>query len=384
MPRLSNTQITDLVVRNSHARDQRYEIRDSLLRGFMLRVNPTGTKAWYVQLDKNHKRKISDAGLLTAAVARYRARDVLVRQSITSGKFPGSAGQRTLGEFLEGRYSRLKARRSKYGKRDIKRLCTALGSLTREQLEHVGVSKLERWKLKRAQQVSAATVNREISMLRTALNQACTWHLLADNPAKRIKLRKDQPVRKPRILSAAERERLNLALSRRNNRISAMVLLALNTGLKRNELFSLRWKDVYFGPNPSVIIEKSGRFQIKNRRIPLNATAVAALTQWQSQGPKRVYLIFPSPSGGKLKTVNTAWRRLMREAQLRNFSLKNCRDDFAVRLIKAAVPLTQVRDLLGHSAIALTEKYAGFAPGKLQDAVACLDKQNGNRNTTHP
>lgn len=74
----------------------------------------------------------------------------------------------------------------------------------------------------------------------------------------------------------------------------------------------------------------------------------------------------------------------MREAQLRNFSLKNCRDDFAVRLIKAAVPLTQVRDLLGHSAIALTEKYAGFAPGKLQDAVACLDKQNGNRNTTHP
>ena len=62
----------------------------------------------------------------------------------------------------------------------------------------------------------------------------------------------------------------------------------------------------------------------------------------------------------------------MAEAQIRKFSLNGCRDDFAARLVRAGVPLTQVRDLLGHSTIALTERYAIFAPGELSDAVARL------------
>jgi integrase len=340
----------------------------------MLRVNPTGTKAWYVQLDRNHKRKIADAGLLTAAVARYRAQDVLVRQAIAVGKPIGKAGKLTLGEFLEGRYGTFKARTSKYGATDISRLCAALGSLTKEQLGHVGLSKLERWKLKRARKVSPATVNRELSMLRSALDQACKWKLLPDNPAKGVTLRKDQPRKVPGILREPERNRLMQVLSQRNDRLSIMVELALNTGLKRNELFALRWKDIYFGPNPSIIIEKSGKYQNRNRRIPLNITAVDALTRWQEIRIKRAYLVFPAPSGGQLRSVTTAWTRLMAEAQIRKFSLNGCRDDFAARLVRAGVPLTQVRDLLGHSTIALTERYAIFAPGELSDAVARLSQ----------
>ena len=339
----------------------------------MLRVNPSGTKSWYVQLDRNHKRKISDAGLLTAAVARYRAKDILVQQSVSNGKPLGKAGQQTLGEFLQGRYTKFKTPQSNYCKRDIQRLHTALGSLTRERLEHIGTSKLERWKLKRAGKVSPATVNRELTMLRTALNQACSWGLLADNPANRVRLRKDQQSTRPRVLNRHERERLNGVLSERNDRLSAMVVLTLNTGLKRNELFCLRWKDIYFGPNPSIIVEKSGLFQNKNRRIPLNEAAVIALNRWQSVRRNRAYLVFPGPSGGQLRSVNTAWKSLMSEAQIRHFCLNDCRNDFAVRLVRAGVPLTQVRDLLGHSSIALTERYAVFATGKLSDAVACLN-----------
>jgi integrase len=274
---------------------------------------------------------------------------------------------------LKGRYLTLKARRSKYGKSDIQRLCSALGSLTEERLEHIGVSKLERWKLMRARQVSPATVNRELSLLRTALNHACKWRLLSDNPASRIKLRKGQAIKKPRMLTKPERERLGSALSGRNDRLSVMVQLAMNTGLRRNELFSLRWKDIYFGPNPSVIIDKSGNYQNKNRRIPLNKAATTALTKWKSVRRSRAYLVFPGPSGGQLKSVNTAGKRLMRQARIRNFSLNDCRDDFAVRLVRSGVPLTQVRDLLGHSTVALTERFATFTPGRLVDAVARLD-----------
>jgi integrase len=342
----------------------------------MLRVNPSGTKSWYIQLDRNHKQKIADTAVLTASMARYKAKDILVRQCLTGGGMPGKASRLTLGEFLEGRYGQLKKRQSRYGQRDLKRLCAALGTLTEERLEHLGLSKLERWRLKREGQVSSATVNRELSMLRTALEQACKWRLLLDNPAIKVKLRKVPLAGTPRFLTPTERKRLFKALSGRNDRISTLLQLALNTGLRRNELFSLRWKDVILGPNPSIIIHKTGRFQNANRKIALNKTAVNALTTWQSNRHKRTYLVFPGPSGGQLKTINTAWKRLMNEAGIRHFSLNHCRDDFAVRLVKAKIPLTQVRDLLGHSSIALTERYAIFAPGKHKDAVACLDDRS--------
>jgi len=342
----------------------------------MLRVNPSGTKSWYIQLDRNHKQKIADAAVLTASVARYRAKDILMRQSLTGGGLPGKASRLTLGEFLKGRYGELKRSQSRYGQRDLRRLYSALGPLVEERLEHLGLSKLERWRLKREGQVSSATANRELSMLRTALEQACKWQLLLDNPAIKVKLRKVPQDVTPRFLTPAERERLFKVLSGRNDRISALLQLSLNTGLRRNELFSLRWKDVFLGPAPSIIIYKTGRFQNANRKIALNNSAVKVLTAWQSNRRRRTYLVFPGASGGRLKSINTAWKRLMNEAGIHHFSLNNCRDDFAVRLVKAKIPLSQVRDLLGHSSIALTERYASFAPANQKDAVACLDDQS--------
>lgn len=343
----------------------------------MLRVNPSGTKSWYIQLDRNRKQKISDAAVLTAAVARYRAKDILVRQSLSGGGRAGKASQITLGEFLEGRYGQLKKRQSKYGQRDLKRLYAALGNLTKERLEHLGLSKLERWRLKREGQVSSATVNRELSMLRTALGQACKWKLLLANPAIKVKLRKIPQAAKPRVLTGTERKRLFAALSGRNDRISTLLQLALNTGLRRNELFGLRWKDVMLGPSPSVVIQKTGKYHNAKRKIALNKGAVSVLTRWQSRRNNRSYLVFPGAAGGQLKTVNTAWKQLMKEARIRRFSLNDCRDDFAVRLVKAKVPLTQVRDLLGHSSIALTERYATFTRARHKDAVACPDIDQG-------
>jgi integrase len=375
MPKRSETQITEAVARNARPKEERYEIRDSLLTGFMLRVNPTGTKAWYVQLGRSRKRKISDAGLLSASVARYRARDMLIREAVTAGKSPATPGKRTLGEFLLGRYSDRNGQTSRYFKRDIRRLCSALGPLTLERLEYVGVSKLEQWKLARGRRVKPTTLNREIAMLKAAFEQAREWGHLTDNPARGIKLVRNVTTRPPRILNEQERAQLDAVLAGRNDRFATMVSLALNTGLKRNELFSLRWRDVYFGPYPSIIVEKpASRHQNKGRRIPLNREATSALLQWQATRSKRNYLVFPGPSGGQLKSVSYAWRRLMTQANLRDFRLNDCRDDFAARLTRAGVPLSQVRDLLGHSTLSLTEKYACFAPGEAADAVACLDR----------
>jgi integrase len=337
----------------------------------MLRVNPTGTMAWYVQLDRNRKRKIGDTTRLTASVARYRARDLMIRAArLKKGKRAGR--DRTLGGFLNGRYSRWIGRKSAYGGRDTRRLSAALGELNEEPIDQVGISKIERWKLKRLGAVSPATFNRELASLRKALDKARDWRLLTDNPARRIKLRKETPRARTRYLTPTERKRLHAALVLRQDHIGPLVRLALNTGLSKNELFGLLWRDVYLGPNPSISVQKSGSFQNKNRKIPINQKTVDCLVTWQERSGRKAHLVFPGQSGARLRSISTAWKRLTKEARISNFRFSDCRHDFAVRLVSAGVPLPQVRDLLGHSSIALTERYAAFAPGSPGRAIAAL------------
>ena len=124
MPKLVTKEISDHAARSAKPKSRRYEIRDAQLRGLMLRVNPSGSKSWYVQLDRAHKRRIGDAAVLTASMARHRARDLLQRASQLRASSSG-ARVPALGQFLEGRYLSRIDRRNRYGKRDTLRLSAA-------------------------------------------------------------------------------------------------------------------------------------------------------------------------------------------------------------------------------------------------------------------
>ena len=368
MPKLSTKELSDLVARAASPRQRRYEIRDAKLRGFLLRVNPSGAKSWYVQLDRKHKRKIGDAAVLTASMARFRARDLLQRAAHLKSSQTGQHVP-SLGHFLAERYSNWLDRRSRYGKRDTRRLVSALGSLADERIDHIGVSRIERWKMQRSREVSPATLNRELSALKAALNRAVRWKLISDNPVRRVKMKTGIRTKKPRTLDGKERLTLLETLLTREDMISTLVVTALNTGLSRGELFRLRWKDVFFGTNSFIEVTGTRNYHNKNRKIPLNSTAVSKLKSWKVNRRRRSTLVFPSPSGGRLKSVDTAWRSLMKEAGIRGFRLCDCRHDFAVRLIHSGVPVSRVSELLGHSNLGLTERYTEFVPGTAREAV---------------
>jgi integrase len=371
MPKLSSKVISDLTVRSARPKAARYEIRDAELRGFMLRVSPSGSKSWYVQLDRVHKQKIGDARVLTASMARYRARDLLQRASRL--QFEASAARPlTLGSYLSGPYSQWIGRRTQFGQRDTRRLHSALGALAEERLDRVGLSQIERWRLKRSAQVKPATLQREIAALNAALNRAVARKLIPENPLQRMKIRKGHAGPEIRVLSDLEKAALMEYLEGRDGHPAAMVLTALNTGLTRSELFRLRWQDVHFGIHAAVEVRPGRRRRNQPRRIPLNAQAETVLQQWKKNRRRRGTLVFPSPSGGMLKSIDTAWKSLLRDTGIRNFNFSDCRHEFAVRLVRAGVSLGQVRDLLGHSSIALTERYAPYAPGSARAAVQKL------------
>ena len=80
-------------------------------------------------------------------------------------------------------------------------------------------------------------------------------------------------------------------------------------------------------------------------------------------------LLFPRADGKRMKRIDTAWGSLMKAAGLQNFRLHDCRHHFASKLVQAGVDLYTVKELLGHSEIAMTERYSHLAPDNLRLAV---------------
>ena len=154
-----------------------------------------------------------------------------------------------------------------------------------------------------------------------------------------------------------------------------MVLLALNTGLRRGEVFTLRWDAVDL-EHRRVIVRARYAKNGRSREVPLNDEAMAVLTRWHALGKKpEAGLVFVSPrTGEQFGHIRTAWSSLMREAELENFRFHDLRHDFASKLVSKGVPLFDVGELLGHRDATTTRRYAHLAPDRKAAAVAKLNR----------
>ncbi|MNE76136.1 site-specific tyrosine recombinase XerC [compost metagenome] len=73
-----------------------------------------------------------------------------------------------------------------------------------------------------------------------------------------------------------------------------------------------------------------------------------------------------------MEDVKSAWLKLLERAKIGSFRWHDMRHDFASRLVMAGVPLNTVRDLLGHSDIKMTLRYAHMAPESKAAAVELI------------
>jgi integrase len=159
-----------------------------------------------------------------------------------------------------------------------------------------------------------------------------------------------------------------------------MVLLSINTGLRRGEVFNLKWVDINFQRMILTVVgatAKSG----STRHIPLNKEALATLEGWKKQSPSDAGHVFIGKNGGRFDNVCTSWETVLSDAGIREFRWHDMRHHFASMLVMNGVDLNTVRELLGHGDIKMTLRYAHLAPQVKADAVAKLDLVRPGRST---
>jgi integrase len=222
---------------------------------------------------------------------------------------------------------------------------------------------IEKYRLKRkADGVSLATINRELACLKTLFNKAVEWEKTETNPARKIKKFRENGG-KERIISSDEMRRLIEAAS---PAIRPVLVIALNTGMRRNEILSLRWKDVDLIRGYIFIGDsKSGR----SRKVPINGQVFEALSGLKQGGE----FVFPNAeTGSYIKDVKTAFKGACERARIRGLRLHDLRHTAASRMIEAGIDLVTVSKMLGHASIQMTMRYAHPTPENMRLAVEKL------------
>lgn len=121
----------------------------------------------------------------------------------------------------------------------------------------------------------------------------------------------------------------------------------MNTGMRKGELFSLRWENVDL-TNKLVTVTAENAKSGKNRHIPLSNEARDTLIGWQEDTQEQGY-VFEGEPNKPLTDVKKAWGNLLIEAKMSEFNFHNLRHHFASKLVMAGVDLNTVRELLGHA-----------------------------------
>jgi integrase len=226
-----------------------------------------------------------------------------------------------------------------------------------------------------------ATINRDLSVFRHILNWGVDEGLLTTNPLGRLRLVPERPTART-IVTVAEEERL---LAAAPSHLAALVVMAVDTGMRRGELFHQRWEHVDF-TRRVLQVSHSKTIQGEKREIPLTTRVEQLLNVCRPL----TGLIFEY-RGHALHTIKTTWRTTLKKAGVRHIRFHDLRHTFNTRLLEAGV-LQEVRKaLMGHvSGGGINAHYTHIELPLKREAIAKLERwltqqqhQQTNKEDTH-
>lgn len=265
----------------------------------------------------------------------------------------------TLGQLLE-RYQREISPSKRGSVQEIQRIDV----LRRHDLSYrtlIGLSQqdIASFRDERLQSVAPSTTVRELAILSHVLEVAIRdWGLpLAKNVVKLVRRPVIRNERSRRLLGDEEQRLLDSCDTGHIPYLKTLVIIAIETGMRRGELLGLRWSDI--SQNRRVItlaLTKNG----SGREVPLSQRAFAALMDWKDRSVDR-FTVFPVTPGA----LEQAWRRLLVRAGIKSLRFHDLRHEGVSRLFERGLNIIEVSSISGHKELRMLKRYTHLSADDL-------------------
>ena len=350
---------------------------DLKLTGFGLRVYPNGKKVYVIQTRAFGRSKRVSIGRhddLSFHKAREIGAEIIARIKKGQPPFPEEPTPEPTVADLAERYMReyvelhcKPATVSHYRGILRKHIVPALGDLLVRAVTHGDVLAFHTG-LYRVPTVANRTIDMLGHMFRLA--DQWGWRPSGRNPCKGVPRYKVEQLRE-RFLTREELARLGAALRAApaerlaSTHAAAAIRLLVLTGCRRNEILGLRWDDLNFDTGEMRLTDaKTG-----TRMVPLTP-AVARVFDGLARTPNNPWVFPGKKKGARLVNLNDSWERVRKHAGLEDVRLHDLRHTYASRALALGHSLPMIGDLLGHSMVSTTARYAHLERDAVRNAAA--------------
>ena len=332
---------------------------DMAIRGFAVRVYPSGAKSYLLKFrvgKKQHMKVIGDATLLPFEKARKRALEML-QEAAEAAANPKLYTRMTMNQFADMYMQRHATPKKDSAKNDLSRLTlyilpalgpTYLDEITEEKcgdlLTFIGIEK-----------DFPIQANRTKEQLCKMFDLAVGWGKLPkgfENPARSYDAFEEHI--REEFLTPEQVERVLKELTKESKLLEIYFCFLIMTGIRKCEALRLRWEDVNWQSNTYYSIKsKNG----KPAWYPLTS-GLKVLLQELERIPGHPFLFPGRKPGQKLVNVDKAWRRVRKRAKVEHITVHDLRHTCGALLVEAGHNLPVIGKCLNHDSLESTRRYA--------------------------
>lgn len=331
---------------------------DKKVPGLLLDVTPTGKKSFYLYRKiKGRPERVFIGRFPETTIEQARIRAMELNALVGKGENPqenmrAARAELTLAELFSEYITRHAQKRKTWRdmQKDFERKAKPIANFKLSEISHARAEKLHRQTMEERGPYAA---NRLVDLLRSVFNKGIQWKLFnGDNPFKGIT---DFPEHsRERFLSDAEATKLLKALERSEPDLRDFVTIALLTGVRKNNIYEMRWSQVNWDNETWTIPDtKNGTSQV----VSLGSFELGTLKARYKKVGKNSDSDFVFPGKGKsghLTDLSRSWTSLRKELGLMDLTMHDLRRSLGASMASNNANIALVKDALHHKDLKTT------------------------------
>ncbi|MBU2648147.1 site-specific integrase [bacterium] len=228
-------------------------------------------------------------------------------------------------------------------------------------VKHISLAGIQNYRKSRGQEesrkypgrkITVATMNREVTTIKTALNRAVTYEKISSNPIKDAPILKEENIRE-RVLSDQEFERL---LAAAPEHIKPILIVAFHEPMRFEEIILLKWDEVDLKSEPGFIrlVAKRTKGKKEGRLIPLHPRVRKTLEKLPSRFTRsRVF----QNNGKSFDTFRKSFKKAKEDAGIEDFMFHDFRHCAITNLRRAGNDIPTIMKISGHKTLSMFQRY---------------------------